>query len=78
MPPQGAKQREIRITTEFITLGQLIKLLDLVNSGAEVKALLATARFAVNDEPDDRRGRKIYPGDIVTLPNQTRVKVISK
>jgi ribosome-associated protein len=58
---------EIAIRGEMIRLGQLLKLAGLVDSGSEVKALLATERVLVNDEPEARRGRKLHPGDTVRM-----------
>ncbi len=57
----------IEITTPFITLGQLLKYINLASSGGEVKALLASARIFVNDEPETRRGKKCYPGDRIQI-----------
>ena len=57
--------------SEMITLGQLIKALGLVESGAHVKDVLSTGEILVNGEPEIRRGRKLYPGDIVS-PNPGR------
>jgi ribosome-associated protein len=58
---------EIAIRGEMIRLGQLLKLAGIVDSGSEVKALLATERVLVNDEPEVRRGRQLQPGDTVRL-----------
>ena len=58
---------EIAITTEFITLGQFLKLADIISQGGEAKAYLATQEVKVNGEPDNRRGRKLYPGDEILL-----------
>ncbi len=57
----------IEITTPFITLGQLLKFINLASSGGEVKALLASAQIFVNDEPENRRGKKCYPGDQIQI-----------
>ena len=59
---------EIAITTEFITLGQFLKLADIISQGGEAKAYLATHEVKVNGEPDNRRGRKLRNGDEVLLP----------
>lgn len=69
------KERTFTLSTEFITLGQLLKAVDAVSSGGEVKDLLATGKIRVNMEIDDRRGRKLYPGDIVTGPGGLRVRI---
>lgn len=63
--------QEVTITTPFITLGQLLKKIQAVDSGGQVKALLATGSVRVNGVPELRRGRKLYPGDTVTLHRQT-------
>lgn len=68
-------ERLFNLREEYITLGQLLKALDLVGSGAEVKWLLQEQTFLVNGEPDDRRGRKLYPDDVVTLPDGRRVRM---
>ncbi len=48
--------REIPIHGDTIRLGQLLKLAGVVDSGSEVKALLAGAPALVNGEPEGRRG----------------------
>ena len=59
---------EIAITTEFITLGQFLKLADIISQGGEAKAYLTTHEVKVNGESDNRRGRKLRNGDEVLLP----------
>ncbi len=61
--------KTISIYTEYITLGQLLKLADVIFEGGEAKAYLASNIVYVNKEEDERRGRKIRPGDVVELPN---------
>jgi ribosome-associated protein len=57
--------REVQISTEMIRLGQLLKLAGLIDSTGEAKAFLAEVPVAVNGEPEDRRGRQLFPGDEV-------------
>ena len=59
--------QEIPIRGEMIRLGQLLKLAGLVGGGGEVKDFLANVRVLVNGEPDNRRGRQLHPGDVVTV-----------
>lgn len=59
----------------MITLGQLIKLLNLVESGADVKAFLGTTSVLVNGEPENRRGRKLFIGDKVDVPSVGKVQI---
>lgn len=78
MPSRPSKVRTIAIHTEYITLGQLLKLADLVGSGSEVKDVLAEGGFMVNNEWDNRRGRKLYPDDIVQLPDGSKIHIKAK
>lgn len=59
--------REIPIREETIRLGQLLKLAGIVDSGSEVKALLAAEPASVNGERETRRGRKLRRGDSVRI-----------
>jgi len=57
----------VEIEREFITLGQLLKFENIVESGGMVKIFLADYKVLVNGEQDQRRGRKLYSGDIVQI-----------
>jgi len=59
--------REIPIDGETIRLGQLLKLAGVVDSGSDVKALLASAPALVNGERETRRGRQLRRGDAVRV-----------
>jgi S4 domain protein YaaA len=58
---------KIVIESAFITLGQFLKLADVIHSGGEAKGYLATHPIRVNGIDDNRRGRKLYPGDRVLV-----------
>ena len=58
---------EIPITGDMIRLGQLLKLAGAVDSGADVRPLLADGVVTVNGEVETRRGRQLHRGDIVVL-----------
>jgi ribosome-associated protein YbcJ (S4-like RNA binding protein) len=60
-------RREVPIRDETISLGQLLKLEGLIDSGAEVKAFLSTVPVWVNGEPEARRGRKLHIDDTVQV-----------
>ncbi len=57
----------MKIESEYITLGQLLKAENFVSSGGEVKHRIVEMLITVNGEHDNRRGRKIYPGDRVVI-----------
>ena len=61
------KTHAITLKTEFITLGQILKLSRVVSTGGEVKAYLASNKVLVNQSEENRRGRKLYKGDVVEL-----------
>ena len=52
--------KQVKIITEYITLGQLLKFLGIVSSGHEVKQFLNDETVFVNGEQEQRRGRKLY------------------
>ena len=68
--------RDVGIRGDMIRLGQLLKLADVVDSGGELKALLAEAVVRVNGEPENRRGRQLHPGDVVTVAGD-EVRVVA-
>ena len=51
----------------YITLQQFLKLKDIVSSGGEAKFFIAENEILVNGETEKRRGRKLYPGDTVSV-----------
>ena len=57
----------VKIKTEFITLGQFLKVADIVSSGGMAKAILQEYTIYVNDLQESRRGKKLYPGDKVHI-----------
>lgn len=60
--------RKIPITTDYVTLGQFLKLADLISTGGEAKMFLASdIEVLVNGEVDKRRGRKLRNSDIVKV-----------
>lgn len=67
---------DIEISTETIRLGQLLKLANLVDSGSDAKTLLMAGEVMVNDEVEQRRGRQLRSGDIVTL-DEVSVRIVS-
>ena len=59
--------RDVPIREDSIRLGQFLKLADLVDSGADAKAVLGEGMVTVNGEAETRRGRQLHKGDVVTL-----------
>ena len=65
----------LRSGEDTIRLGQLLKLADLVESGAEVKDVLMSGAVRVNGEPEERRGRQLHRGDVVRVEGADEVRV---
>ena len=66
---------EIKIRDEFIKLGQALKLAGVVEDGVEAKYAIQDGLVQVNGEVDQRRGRKVYEGDVIKFEDQ-EIKVI--
>lgn len=64
-----------QIHTEYITVGQLLKALNFASSGGEAKLMLQEGTTLVNDQPEFQRGKKLRPGDKITLPNGSEVVI---
>ena len=65
------KKETVTISTEFIKLDALLKFAGLVNSGGKAKTLIQEGDVLVNGEVCTMRGKKLRPGDTVTLGEET-------
>ena len=61
------KKHEIKITTEYIKLQDLLKFSTLTSTGGEAKILVQEGVVSVNGEVCTQRGKKIRPGDEVQI-----------
>jgi ribosome-associated protein len=68
--------RDVTIRGEAIRLGQLLKLAGVVGAGGEVKGLLAGGAVRVNGQAEERRGRRLHPGDVV-LADGEELRVVA-
>ena len=66
----GKSSNIMYIKDEFVTLGQLVKHFHLVQTGGEVKFFLVSHDIKVNGEAENRRGKKLRPGDEILIDNQ--------
>ena len=53
-----------------LSLGQALKVANLVGSGGEAKVLIQMGEVAVNGEVETRRGRRLQGGDVVDVGNE--------
>ncbi len=61
---------EVKISTEYITLGQFLKYVGIIDSGFLAKMYLSENYALVNGEKENRRGRKLYPGYEIIVEGQ--------
>ena len=64
---ENANVPGVPIRDESIRLGQFLKLANLVEDGAEAKAVIAEGLVQVDGEVETRRGRQLAAGNVVTL-----------
>lgn len=57
----------IKITTEYIKLDQLLKFSGIAENGADAKDMILDEIVSVNGEICTMRGKKLRPGDSVTV-----------
>ena len=58
---------KIAIKTEFIKLDQLLKFAGVAESGGQAKEMILGEEVQLNGELCLARGKKIFPGDVITL-----------
>jgi ribosome-associated protein len=66
---------DLRPGEDSIRLGQLLKLVDAVPTGAQVKDVLLAGTVRVNGETEDRRGRQLRSGDVVSVDGMPDVRI---
>ena len=67
------KEVKIRDDEEYITLNVLLKITDIIETGGRAKIFLAENEVLVNGELENRRGRKLYRGDVIEVSKQAFV-----
>ena len=67
--------KNVKINTEYITLGQLLKIVDIASSGGEAKYLVKELDILVNNEADNRRGRKLYKDYVIEINNHGKYQI---
>jgi S4 domain protein YaaA len=67
------KSIKLRKDETFITLGVLLKIAGIIDTGGQAKYFLSENKVLVNGEEDNRRGRKLYHGDVIEVSNRSFV-----
>jgi ribosome-associated protein len=58
---------ELGMQDDFVTLGQFLKHIGLINTGGQAKWFLEENTVYVNQDPEARRGKKLFVGDEVSI-----------
>jgi len=66
------------LETEYMTLGQMLKEVSVISSGGQAKWYLAEHTVFVDGEPENRRGRKLYAGMRIELPDEGTFFMVKK
>ncbi|MDD5944116.1 MAG: RNA-binding S4 domain-containing protein [Clostridia bacterium] len=66
---------KVSISTEYIKLGQLLKLASIVSNGSDAKLLIADGQVSLNGEVVYERGKKVHPGDRVDVKDMGSIIV---
>ncbi|MFV8826177.1 S4 domain-containing protein YaaA [Alkalihalobacterium sp. APHAB7] len=68
---------EVVINSEYITLGQLLKEIGVIDTGGMAKWFLSEHEVVVNNELENRRGKKLYPNDQITITTVGTFKIVN-
>jgi len=70
--------KDLTIHSEFITLGQFLQMANVISSGGMAKWYLEEYTVYVNNEPEQRRGKKLRHNDTVEIPDLGIFKINEK
>ena len=62
--------KEFKVTSEYITLGQFLKEESIVSSGGQAKWYLRENPVLLNGIKENRRGKKLRPGDKLEIEHE--------
>lgn len=71
-------KKTLILETDFITLGQFLKEINVISSGGQAKWYLAENSVFVDGELENRRGRKLYAGMMIELPEEGTFFMVKK
>lgn len=69
------EREQVQIHTEFIKLQDLLKFAGAVETGGDAKLIIQEGRVQVNRETCTMRGKKLRPGDVVTIDQELELTV---
>ncbi|UCN01082.1 RNA-binding S4 domain-containing protein [Sulfurimonas sp. SWIR-19] len=67
---------KFELKDEYIELYKLLKVLDLVDSGAQAKMIVADGYVVRNGEVELRKRAKIRAGDVLSVGDDVAIEVV--
>ena len=67
---------QFELKDDYIELFKLLKVLDLVDTGAQAKMIVADGYVKRNGETELRKRAKIIAGDVLSVGDDVTIKVI--
>jgi len=67
---------QFTLKDEYIELYKLIKVLDLVDSGAQAKMIVAEGYVLRNGDTETRKRAKIVRGDVLVVGDDVSIEVL--
>lgn len=71
-------EQKVVINDEYITLGQLLKEVGVISTGGQAKFYLQENSVVLNEEKENRRGKKLYPGDVIQIEQFGTVFIVKE
>ncbi|MGQ5708565.1 S4 domain-containing protein YaaA [Lactobacillus sp. PSON] len=62
--------KEFKIKGEYMTLSQFLKEESIISSGGQAKWYLQDNPVMLNGESENRRGKKLHPGDLLEVAGE--------
>lgn len=75
-PGRTMQTVDFPLSTEYIELHKLLKLIGLADTGGEGKALVAAGAVSVDGKPESRKAAKIRAGQVVSLEG-VKIRVVA-
>lgn len=70
-------ETNVNISEEFITLGQLLKEVGIIDTGGMAKWFLSEHEVFLNNELENRRGKKLYDNDVISIPSHGIFRIVA-
>ncbi len=62
---------QFQLTTEYIELFKLLKIVNLASTGGHAKLMIEDGEVQLNNQQENRKRAKLKKGDIITVGDQS-------